>query len=38
MGQNSSKGVKAHMETAQKTGALVLSERKLTEVKYLYFY
>ncbi|RXG73147.1 Leucine-rich repeat-containing protein 57 [Armadillidium vulgare] len=32
MGQSSSKGVKAHMETAQKTGALVLSERKLTEL------
>ncbi|XP_068206003.1 leucine-rich repeat-containing protein 57-like [Palaemon carinicauda] len=32
MGQTSSTGVKAHMETATKTGALVLSNRKLTEV------
>ncbi|XP_047474556.1 leucine-rich repeat-containing protein 57-like [Penaeus chinensis] len=32
MGQTSSSGVKAHMETAQKTGALVLSNRKLTEI------
>ncbi|KAK3870191.1 hypothetical protein Pcinc_009607 [Petrolisthes cinctipes] len=32
MGQTSSSGVKAHMEVAQKTGALVLSNRKLTEV------
>lgn len=32
MGQTSSTGVKAHMETARKTGALVLSNRKLTEV------
>ncbi|KAK7071623.1 Leucine-rich repeat-containing protein 57, partial [Halocaridina rubra] len=32
MGQTSSSGVKAHMETAQKTGALVLSNRKLNEV------
>ncbi|XP_066944408.1 leucine-rich repeat-containing protein 57-like [Macrobrachium rosenbergii] len=32
MGQTSSSGVRAHMETAQKTGALVLSNRKLTEV------
>lgn len=33
MGQGSSSGVRAHMETAQKTGALVLSNRKLTEVR-----
>lgn len=32
MGQTSSKGVSAHMETAMKTGALVLSDRRLTEV------
>ncbi|KAG7160059.1 leucine-rich repeat-containing protein 57-like [Homarus americanus] len=32
MGQTSSSGVKAHMETAQKTGILVLSNRKLTEM------
>lgn len=32
MGQQSSKGVRAHMETAAKTGALVLSDRKLTEL------
>lgn len=32
MGQGSSSGVRAHMETAQKTGALVLSNRKLTEL------
>lgn len=32
MGQTSSTGIKAHMETAQKTGALVLSNRKLNEI------
>ncbi|XP_045606614.1 LOW QUALITY PROTEIN: leucine-rich repeat-containing protein 57-like [Procambarus clarkii] len=32
MGQTSSSGVKAHLETAQKTGILVLSNRKLAEL------
>ncbi|KAG0719168.1 Leucine-rich repeat-containing protein 57 [Chionoecetes opilio] len=32
MGTASSKGVRAHMETAQKTGALVLADRRLTEL------